>query len=916
MRSKLLVYLALTVLSGLLLYHFRDLWTPQPFKRDEPFNNIYQIAADSSGAVYAITDSKRFVRKVDASGNLVYAIPSDQGGGSGNVRLFEAVAADEGGNAYVLKTILDGNGLYVLGEELIRISADGSDTRLMYREEYTAADNLRRVGRLQALAVEGDSLYFFRKDDTSATLVMLPTRVDSVVPTTTVGTVEMPRNRYLKELTGHSPERVFFTTKRGALYAVSNGEAEQIYPKSGSQELHFPVEITTEDHVRVYFIDQHDKAVYAIDMNAADDPAVQLITIGRLGIEYPGPEWEDFVDLAVSDGKLTVTAADHLIRLDATGRITDVTDSYRYPVSTVLKRLGYWLLIALTAALAVLLFRAVYTDLLKRRFSLLLKQLAAIFPIVLVSMWALSDSVYKSFSSEMKATFYEQLELLAVNGRNLVDGDRLERLRSPRDYMSEDYQAIRKSIDEVFAGEGADREGLYNTIYRYMDGGLYLVMDDDDSVAMFQPFPLSEENLRVLMDGEIVSGEFVDANGEWIYALGPIRNSAGEVVGIYETGKDLNVIHQSNAIIQDRLVNIFVIIGIILFAAISLMAYYQLSSINKLRRYVNQFAAGVWDVQVRLRTRDEVEELGEMFNMMARSIRRYIQEMMRLNNAYFRFVPQQFLKVLGKTNMAEISLGEQQKRRAAILVCQMRNFADFSAKLTTEENFRFINSFLRTFGPVIRKHGGFIIRYLGPGMLTLFPNDTASALKAAVKLRNVLGQYNESRRREGFEPVEIGIAVHTGDVMLGIIGEEQRMEGSVVSHNVDLTQELEYLSAKLGAYILLTGDAMRLIPGQMIGRHRRLGTIRIDEDQPPVELYDCFEADPEPVRRLKTETKEQFEAAVAAFEQGRFYEAREGFVAVVKRNRFDLAAQLYFYECDRLWQEGAEEDWNQALRIS
>ena len=916
MRPRLVGFLILTLLSGLLVYSFRDLWTLNPFKRDEPFSNIYQIAADPDGAVYAITDSKRLARKIDASGNLVYTIASDASGDEGSVRLFEAITADRNGNAYVLKTILDNSGLYVIGEELIRISADGSDTRLLYRAEYTTADNLLRVGRLQGLDVEGDNLYFFQKNDTTASLFMLPTNAESVVPTTAVGTIEMPENRYLKEVAGHSPERVFLTTKRGRLYAVANGSAELIYPQSGSQELHFPVEIATEDHKIVYFIDQHDKAVYSINMEASGYPVRPIVTIDRLAIEHPGPEWSDFVDLAVSDGRLTVTAADHLIRVDATGRITDVTDSYRYPFSTVLKRLFYWLLIVLTAVFAALLFRAIYIDLLRRRISLLLKQLAAIFPIVLVSMWVLSDAVYNSFSSEMKSSFYQQLEVLAVNGRNLVDGDRLERLRSPRDYMSEDYVAIRQSIDEVFAGDGADREGLYNTIYRYMDGRLYLVMDDDDSVTMFQPFPLSEENLRVLEGGEIVSGEFVDASGEWIYALGPIRNSAGEVVGIYEAGKDLIVLEQSKAIIQARLANIFIIIGVILLVAISLMTFYLLSSINKLRRNVNLFAVGEWDVQVNLRTRDEVEELGDRFNMMARSIRRYIQEMTRLNNAYFRFVPQQFLKVLGKTNMAEVRLGEQQKRRATILVCQMRNFAEFSSKLSTEENFRFINSFLKTFGPVIREHGGFISRYLGPGMLTLFPNETASALKAAIKLRTALDEYNARRRSQGYEPVEIGIGLHTGDVMLGIIGEEQRIEGSLVSHNVDLTLDLERLSAKLGAYVLLTGETMGLVPRGMIGQYRRLGVIQVDEEQPPLELFDWFEGDPEHIRRLKAETKAEFEAAVAAFELGRFYEAREGFVTVVKKNRYDLAAQIYFYECDRLWQQGADETWNQALRIS
>lgn len=916
MRPKLLGLLILTLLTGSLLYSGRDLWTLKPFMRDEPFSNIYQIAADSDGAVYAITDSKRIARKIDASGKLIYAIPSTNGGDPGAVRLFEAITADRSGFAYALVTILDSNGLYVTGEELIRISPDGSNIRLLYSAAYSVEDNLLRVGRIQALAVEDGALYFFRKDDSEAALLALPVDADPNVRPAVAGTVEMPENRYLKELTGHSPERIFFTTKRGTLYAVADRTASAIYPQPGARELHFPVEIATEDHVRVYFIDQHDQAVYSVNMNASGYPFEPVLTMDELIRRHPETEWSEFVDLAVADGRLTVTADDHLIRLDAAGSILDVTGSYRYPLKTVWMRLAYWLLIILAAVLAASWFRFAYIHLLKRRINLLLKQLAAIFPIVLISMAFLSDSVYTSFSSEMKTAVYQQLELLAVNGKFLVNGDSLERLRSPRDYMNDDYAAIKQRISEVFADSETGHEGLYNTIYRYMDGQLYIIMDDDDSVTMFQPFPLSEENLLVLEQGEIVSGEWEDASGEWIYALGPIYNGAGEVVGIYETGKDLNGLHQSNQLIQARLAKIFVIIGIILLAAIALMTFYLLSSINKLRRNVNLFASGEWDVQVDLRTRDEVEELGERFNMMARSIRRYIQEMIRLNNAYFRFVPQQFLKVLGKTNMAQVRLGEQQNRRMTVLVCQMRNFAAFSAGLTTEENFRFINSFLKTFGPVIREFGGFTSRYLGPGMLALFPNDAASALKAAIKLRTTLEQYNEQRRQREYEPVEIGIAIHTGDVMLGIIGEEQRMEGSVVSHHVDLTLDLEWLSARLGAFVLLTGDTMRSFRPQVIGQFRRLGVIQIDDEHPPQELFDCYEGDPEPIRRLKHETKAQFEAAVAAFEQGRFYDAREGFVAIVKRNRYDLAAKLYFYESDRLCQEGADEAWNSALRIS
>jgi len=492
----------------------------------------------------------------------------------------------------------------------------------------------------------------------------------------------------------------------------------------------------------------------------------------------------------------------------------------------------------------------------------------------------------------------------------------LERLNSPLDYRGVEYAGIKERVSEVFSRAGEDRDGLYNTIYRFVDGKLYIVMDDDDSVTMFKPFPVNEENQLVLEQGEIVLGEWQDATGEWMYALGPLFNANGDIVGIYETGKDMIGVNQSNMVILYDVVKIFVLIGLVLLVVITLMTTYLLSSIRKLRRNVNLIAGGEWGVKVDIRTRDEVEELGDRFNMMAGSIHQYIQEVTKLSNAYFRFVPQQFLKVLGKTNMTQIKLGEQQKRSMTILVCNMRRFNEMSAVLSTDENFQFINSFLKQFGPVIREHGGFISRYLGPGMLTMYPNEAGAALKAAMRLRSTLEAYNADRELHKLAPVDIGIAIHSGDVMLGIIGEEQRLEGSVVSNHVQLALDLEKLSAKLGVNVLLTDDTLRMLGHHPFAACRSLGMLQIDEDHEPVQLYDWYEGDPEHIRKLKDETRKQFEAAVEAFRNGRFYDAREGFVSVVKKNRFDLAAKLYFFECDRYFQEGVAKDWNHSLHIS
>jgi len=916
-KSKLALLLGLTAIAAVLLVACRDAWSLAPFDREADYANISHAVTDADGNVYTITNSKQTVQKVDKNGTLVYSIASSEGAEPNTLQLFDSIAADAEGNAYALVTILNASGLHVSGEKIIRLSPSGSVSSDMYRAAYAAEDELLRVGNIQSLSAKDGYLFFFRKNKETASLMRMPADASAPVGRPDAGaevvrTIEMPANRYLNELTGQEAERIFFTTKRGSLYAVNETEAVQIYPPAGRTMLNFPVGVVTRDYSNVYFIDYHAAAIKRIHADQPGNPDMTVVTAEGLARQYPDTEWSEFTNVSVSSGMLTAATADSIVHLLPSGEILSVSSGYRYPWTVTAQRLGYWALIAGFALLAAGTVRLLYVHVLRRKVSLMLKQMAVIVPVVLLSMAGLSFFVYSSFLTEMRGDTTEQLKLLAGNGKFLVDGSLLERLDSPRDYMSEEYRTIKQRIDELFSRAGDNRDGLYSTIYRYMDGQLFIIMDDDDSVSMFQPFPASEENVRVLEQGEIVSGEWEDSSGQWMYALGPLYNANGDIVGIYETGKDMIGMQQSNQRIMSDMIAIIALIGVILLLVITVMTAYLLSSMRKLRRSVNLIASGEWDVKVQIHTRDEVEELGERFNMMASSIRQYIQEVTKLSNSYFRFVPQQFLKVLGKTNMTQISLGAQANRDMTILVCNMRGFPELSARLSTEENFRYINSFLKVFGPVIRECGGFTSRYLGPGMLTMFPNDPGAALRAAVKLRATLDAYNADRK----EPIDIGIAIHSGDVMIGIIGEEQRMEGSVVSNHVQLTLDLEKMSAKLGVQVLLTEETMRAANPSMLGRFRKLGAFQLDEDQRTIELYDLYEGDPAHIRKLKDETKRQFEEAIALFQSGRFYDAREGFVAVVKKNRYDLAAKHYFFACDRYFQEGVSAEWNNALRIS
>lgn len=73
-------------------------------------------------------------------------------------------------------------------------------------------------------------------------------------------------------------------------------------------------------------------------------------------------------------------------------------------------------------------------------------------------------------------------------------------------------------------------------------------------------------------------------------------------------------------------------------------------------------------------------------------------------------------------------------------------------------------------------------------------------------------------------------------------------------------------------------------------------------------MYDWFETDHSTLKQQKVKDKARFEAAVEAFHQGKYYEARKGFVQIMKANRNDLIAKYYFFKCDEYLHSGLSEN--------
>lgn len=292
--------------------------------------------------------------------------------------------------------------------------------------------------------------------------------------------------------------------------------------------------------------------------------------------------------------------------------------------------------------------------------------------------------------------------------------------------------------------------------------------------------------------------------------------------------------------------------------------------------------------------------LSSLFSHALIAMEKLSEELNNTNIAYSRFVPTEFISLLNKESITEIQLGEQTQKEMTILFSDIRSFTELSEKMTPKENFNFLNSYLNQMGPIIRKHNGYIDKYIGDAIMALFPYSAEDALRAAIEMQKQLKIYNEGRIRSNYEPIRIGIGIHTGNLMLGTIGENERMEGTVISDAVNLASRIENLTKIYGESILMTMETLLELENPEDFMFRILGKVRVKGKKNSVTIVEFYDGRPEYVIELFIHTKSIFEDGVRFFMNKEFSEAIKSFKTVLGINPNDLAAKQYLERSTRL----------------
>lgn len=231
--------------------------------------------------------------------------------------------------------------------------------------------------------------------------------------------------------------------------------------------------------------------------------------------------------------------------------------------------------------------------------------------------------------------------------------------------------------------------------------------------------------------------------------------------------------------------------------------------------------------------------LGDRINLLEldrqKAMRDQLETKTRLLDAFARFVPIQFIRFLGLDSIETVQLGDGVRRDVSVLFCDIRDFTALSETMSADENFRFINAYLKRVAPVIERHRGFIDKYIGDAVMAIFPDSPEDALNAAQEMLKELALYNDSRREKGLQSVRIGVGVHSGPVILGTVGTEGRLATTIIGDTVNVASRIEGQTKVLGHEVLFSEEARRRMGGTY--SCREVGSVQVKGKTEPVKLF-------------------------------------------------------------------------------
>lgn len=288
-----------------------------------------------------------------------------------------------------------------------------------------------------------------------------------------------------------------------------------------------------------------------------------------------------------------------------------------------------------------------------------------------------------------------------------------------------------------------------------------------------------------------------------------------------------------------------------------------------------------------------------------------------------KFVPRQFLNRIATEGITNIHLGEAESDIITVLFSDIRSFTTLSESMTPQELLNFLNSYLQRMSAPIHEQGGFVDKFIGDAIMALFDKpevtdseEAFSAIQAAIGMQENLKIYNQHRCNSNYPPISIGIGIHTGQVIIGTIGSQERMDSTVLGDVVNLASRLEGLTKIYNAKIIISSYTWRLIEDETPFLWRELDFVQVKGASRPVSIFEIFNGDDEPIRDKKQQIRSRFHQGAMYYYAKNWEKALVLFRECLEIFPEDVVSQMYVKRCLHCQTHPPDKNWNRVFSFT
>jgi class 3 adenylate cyclase len=469
-----------------------------------------------------------------------------------------------------------------------------------------------------------------------------------------------------------------------------------------------------------------------------------------------------------------------------------------------------------------------------------------------------------------------------------ISVDELDRYHTVEDIKTPEYEEIRQRLIKF----GKDYNVTYVYYWRdYGDGRLQYIVDNDlDPVTQVHPGyflnieKVVERNALLGLTGATDLGSYTLEWQGLITGYAPVYDSNGKlycVAGVDASDAFILAMHK-----ESRRLTILQLITIpisIIFGILNMLLY-------------RRKAVQIEEAHIKL----------QYFNN-------------NLRRAFSTYLSEDVVEAI-VSDPTRLQLGGV-KRNMTAIITDVRNFTRIAEALTPENLVDLLNYYLSSMSDLKKKQKGTIDKYEGDAIMAFFgapldlPDHALRACIAAINVKRLEKTVNKHVVEKGISPTPLltRIGINSGEMVVGNMGTQKKMNYTIISNAVNLTSRLEGINKQYGTWVLASDAVIQDTGGRLLTR--RLDRIRVVGIQEPVRIHEVLETNADAPHVLH-ELVRIFSKGLEFFEARDWNEAEKVFAQVLKISPKDGPSLLYIDRCRRFKNYAPVPDWDGVFNFT